>query len=266
MVIYRIEDTGTGKGYIGKTSREFSQRKKEHLKLLERNKHHNPYLQNIFNKNRTRLKFYILEQYIETEKELNLKEIKWIEKKGELNIHEGGTGGDTLSNHPDKKQIFERRKQTYMPPKGKANPNYKILTLEQKRLIEVEWKKLEIKSLKSIEEITGISKYLCRRLLVENGYDIKNRNQVQKEMYRKGLLKGSRDPNFTDKQKEFIRKRYQNDWIGCKNIAKELGLKSESSILKVIKELGILRSRSEWTAYKNKNRKYKKDGKTKNTQ
>jgi hypothetical protein len=259
MFIYRIEDKKTGEGYIGKTQESFLKRKKQHLTLLKNNKHYNPYLQNIYNKDPERLEFYVVERGIGTIEELNLKEVGYITEKGELNIHIGGEGGDTISNHPNKKKIFEKRSEKYPQKKGVDNPNFKNLTKKQQELILDEWAKLDIKSLKGIAEKTGISKYLCKRFLIEQGYDIKNRNQVQAEMYKKGLLKGSRNPNFTKDQKEYIKKRYVEDWISCRDIGKELGLKGESAILKVIEELNIKRSQSEWTTYTNLNRKNKNE-------
>lgn len=264
MVIYQVVDKKTGKAYIGKTSRDFLQRKTEHIKLLKKNKHHNPYLQNIFNKDQLRLKFSILEKGIKTEEELNLKEIKWIEKTGQLNIHTGGAGGDTLSKHPNKEKIFDKRGKMYPPPKGELNYNYKHLTVEEEDHIENIWKSLKVPYLKEVSNLTGYSTYICKRTLVKRGISIPNKYETQKRLLKEGINTGSRNPNFTKEQKDYIRKRYVEDWVSCNKIAKELGFKSESPILKVIKELGVLKTSSEWTRYKNKNRKYKKYGKNKN--
>jgi predicted GNAT superfamily acetyltransferase len=78
-------------------------------------------------------------------------------------------------------------------------------------------------------------------------------------MYKKGILKVSRNSNFNKDQTEYIRKRYVEDWISYKNIGIELGLKGESVILKVVEELNIKRNRSDWTKYNNLNRKDKNE-------
>lgn len=265
MVIYEIKDKVTGSSYIGKTARDFEQRKKQHLYLLTQNKHHNTYLQNIFNKDASRLEFNILEQDIIDLNILNFKEKKWIKTKGTINIAVGGEGGDTMSNHPNKEQIYKKRQEKFPQKRGKENHNFKKVPLEAIESIVNIWNNLEIPTLKEVCEQSGYSPYICKRILEEQGITIPNKYITQKRLRKAGIQKGSRNPNFTQKQKEYIRKRYVEDWIGCKHIAKELGYKSESPILKVINELGVKRSNSEWTQYKNKNRKYKKYGKRNNT-
>lgn len=47
--IYVIEIEGCEKFYIGSTI-NFKRRKWEHLNKLRKNKHYNPYMQNVFNK------------------------------------------------------------------------------------------------------------------------------------------------------------------------------------------------------------------------
>ena len=259
MLIYKIVDNVTGKGYIGKTERSFSRRVKEHLNLLTHNKHHNHYLQNIYNKDPERISFKILEEDIQCLRELNQKEILYITEQGEFNVAKGGEGGDTLSTHPDKVNIFKKRAEQYTPPKGEDNPNYKKLTVEQQELVLTIWKSLRIKTLKEISRQSGISKYLCKRTLLEAGEDIKDRYESQKALREAGILLGSRNPNFSQEQKEYIKYRYLEEWVGCKQIAKELGFKSESPILRVIEEFKIKRSKSDWTTYNNLKRKNKNE-------
>jgi hypothetical protein len=259
MIIYKILDSSTGKAYIGQTSRTFAQRKKEHLNLLIRNKHHNIYLQNIYNKDVSRLVFEVLEEGIRTIEELNKREIYYISRYGTLNLSEGGYGGSPMKTHPRKQEIYKKRSLDFPAKVGKDNPNYKKISIEQQKLIMSIWENLSIKTLKDLAIQSGISQYLCKRVLVEEGIDIKNRHETQKALRKAGVLLGSRNPKFCQEQKDYIRKRYLEDWIGCKQIAKELGFRSESPILKVVEELNIRRSRSDWATYINLNRKNKNE-------
>jgi group I intron endonuclease len=60
-------------------------------------------------------------QLCNTKEELNTQEIYWIsELKPIYNIAKGGSGGDTLTNHPDYSLVIEKLKQrTATWPKGK---------------------------------------------------------------------------------------------------------------------------------------------------
>jgi len=254
MVIYKIVDIQTGDAYVGKTVKKAERRFKEHLRLLSLNRHHNTRLQRIYNKNPERLKLQILEEGILCETTLNERECYWIIMEGSLNITAGGEGGDTLSKHPNKVDIIKKMQRPKL--KGSDNPSYIPLTQEQKTTIVETWGMLEIKGLKFLAEATGISLYLCKRHLIEEGLYTKDKiNQVQKEMLKKGLIKGSRNPNLTEQQIEYIKKAYSVDWKSCKKIGEELGFKSESTPLRIIKEAGLLRSQGEWTSRNNKTRK-----------
>ena len=51
-------------------------------------------------------------EYCESEEQLNSREIFWIfELKPLYNIAKGGSGGDTISNHPERALIIEKLKQ-----------------------------------------------------------------------------------------------------------------------------------------------------------
>lgn len=254
MLIYKIVDIQTGDAYVGKTVKKAKERYKEHLRLLSLNKHHNIRLQRIYNKNPERLRLHILEEGILCETTLNERECYWITVEGSLNIANGGEGGDTISKHPNRVDIVKKLQRPGL--KGSDNPCYIQLTQEQKTTIVETWNMLEIKGLKFLAESTGIPLYLCRRHLIEIGLYVKDKtNQAQKEMLKRGLLKGSRNPNLTEQQIEYIKKAYSVDWKSCKKIGKELGFKSESTALRVIKEAGLLRNRGEWTSKNNKTRK-----------
>jgi len=260
MLVYKIVDLQTGNGYVGKTTKTVEERFKEHLKLLHLKRHHNPWLQNIYNKDPNRIStIEVLEDGISCLEFLNERECYWIEQQGSFNIARGGTGGDTLSKHPDKKRIMKARLEKYPMKKGKDNPTYIHLTKEQEELLEEVWNNLEIQAIKFLAEKTNISRHKCKQYLLEKGYTIPNRHEVQKKMFKKGLIKGSRDPNLTDEQIEYVKKAYVEDWKSCKQIGVELGFKGEETALRIIKEAGLLRSTGEWTTYKNLNRGKKKE-------
>ena len=110
MIIYCIENIISGKKYIGKTNCSLDQRIRSHLCKC---------------KKRTKTKLYdairsygfnCFISYIvdtaDTNDDLNKKEIEYIKKldtiKNGYNMVEGGTGGDTMSNHPNKIEIYKR--------------------------------------------------------------------------------------------------------------------------------------------------------------
>jgi hypothetical protein len=251
MIIYEIVDNITGNSYVGKTVKTVEKRFKEHLRLLSRKQHHNPRLQRIYNKNPSRLEIRPLEVAIQDCATLNEREVYWIAQRGVLNVTRGGDGGDTMTNNPNRVEII-RKLKNQPRLRGEESPNYRHLTRDQKLAIRKAWNSIQVPTLKEVAVITSISTYLCKRVLVEaNLYIDNNRVESRKRLYELGLAKGSRNPNFTEDEIHFIKKRYVEDWQSCIAIAKELGLKSESATLRVIKEAGLQRSASEWTTYTN---------------
>lgn len=109
MGVYMIFSYNTGNFYIG-SSNNIEIRKKKHLLHLLNKKHCNTYLQNLYNKyGEDFLKFYIIE---EVQDKNNLRKIEqtYIDiLKPKININKYATGGDMISNHPDKDNI--RKKQ-----------------------------------------------------------------------------------------------------------------------------------------------------------
>lgn len=96
--IYKIESTVNGKVYIGLTSREVHARWIEHKCELKRNKHHNKFLQNHYNKYGDVLEYSVIHEGNYSEKEALFVEMEYIKKykstdknKG-FNLSEGGKG------------------------------------------------------------------------------------------------------------------------------------------------------------------------------
>lgn len=93
--IYRIVNTMDGRSYVGQTN-NVKRRRKEHFLDLKAGEHHNPFLQNAYNKyGHSAFTFEVLEQNIPTEK-INEREIYWIERIDSFNTgYNLSSGGDS---------------------------------------------------------------------------------------------------------------------------------------------------------------------------
>lgn len=127
--IYKITCTSNNKFYIGST-KKFNIRKGQHLSNLRYGRHHNYYLQNIFNKHREdSLQFSIIEECKESDlqnREQYYIDLCWGNPLC-VNLLKSSTIGDTLSNHPRKKEIIKKRSAT------KARRFAKMTTEERKQ-------------------------------------------------------------------------------------------------------------------------------------
>ena len=109
--IYKI--TINNKGYVG-FSKDLERRCQEHEAKLRKRKHCNTVLQNAFNKY-NEMKWEIIEECENEKTLLQEREKYWIKELGTFpisngkgyNLTEGGDGGDTMSNHPRKKELGE---------------------------------------------------------------------------------------------------------------------------------------------------------------
>lgn len=117
--IYKIVNTVNGKSYIGSTV-DFDKRVNTHKNELKRNNHINPYLQNSYNKYGDVFR-YIIFRYCDA-KDLHKLEKHYIQKYNpEYNI--GGVGGgDSLKNHPNRKNILRKMSKDRM---GCLNSNWR---------------------------------------------------------------------------------------------------------------------------------------------
>lgn len=117
MVIYEIVNIINGKKYIGKTEKDLEHRWKNHIaaskKVLKK-------VSKLYNA----IKKYGIENFyckvIKIVNDINLLnelEMYYIKKYNTINsgynIAIGGTGGDTLSNHPLKEDIYKRCSETF---------------------------------------------------------------------------------------------------------------------------------------------------------
>lgn len=118
MFIYKITNKITNDFYIGKTTKDISKRFWQHKNNALKNK--NSHLYNAIRK-------YGVDNFqieiittCQDSQSLNESEIYWIKKLNpKYNMTKGGDGGDTLSNHPNKKNIIEKISQ-----KSKICNNY----------------------------------------------------------------------------------------------------------------------------------------------
>jgi len=129
--IYIIRNSVNGKFYIGSTN-NYHKRKLRHFNQLRKNKHHSVYLQRAFNKYKeVNFEFILIEtcyNYQIREQEL----LNSIDFKDSYNVSKSATGGDLISNHPNREKIIKktteillkapRRKKCY---KKENNPNWK---------------------------------------------------------------------------------------------------------------------------------------------
>jgi group I intron endonuclease len=104
MYIYKTTNLITGKVYIGKSSKCFN------IKYLGSGKILNRAIKKYGKSNFT---VELIEE-CSSEEELNLREIYWIDFfiSNSYNIALGGTGGDTLTNHPDREVIYNKISKT----------------------------------------------------------------------------------------------------------------------------------------------------------
>lgn len=124
--IYKILNTLTGDFYIG-SSKRIEKRWKEHINELTKNKHYNPILQRAWNKYKQ--ENFIFELIIECppEKLLDVED-SFLEKLPKYNIATKATGGDRLTNHPNKKEILRKMSKANS---GVNNPNFRGKTITE---------------------------------------------------------------------------------------------------------------------------------------
>ena len=110
--IYEIKNKINNKRYIGRTKYPIN-RKNRHFKDLKDNIHHCLYLQNAYNKyGEQNFEFSILIDNLSLEDATKL-EFEMINSNEELyNMSKCSTGGDLLSNNPNKDVIIKKRSKT----------------------------------------------------------------------------------------------------------------------------------------------------------
>ena len=133
MVVYKIEIDG--KIYIG-SSKNYQQRWNEHKRDLKGNKHHNLYLQRLFNKYGNPV-FGIIEE-LQTLEEMRNREEYWIEKIGTLNNVKTATGGDRVSQLTGERRKLWKQRLKNRPVNRNTNP-FGNLTEEERNVRRKVW-------------------------------------------------------------------------------------------------------------------------------
>ena len=112
-VIYQIKNEENGKIYIGSTT-DWERRKSRHIKDLKNGNHHNIIVQRAWEKyGEEAFNFEILEKVDnpkQREQEI-LDNRKPFWDNGGYNISSSASGGDLISNHPNKEEIEKRRNE-----------------------------------------------------------------------------------------------------------------------------------------------------------
>jgi group I intron endonuclease len=137
--VYQIRNTINGKIYIG-SSKEIEERWKRHLKDLQDGRHHNIKLQRAFNKyGEAAFVFEVIE--LADPNCLLIREQSYLDNnKNGYNIGLHASGGDNLTNNPNREEIIKRKGEGPKKAKaawteeqwaaykqkitGKGNPNY----------------------------------------------------------------------------------------------------------------------------------------------
>jgi len=127
--VYKITNTVTSKYYIG-YAKDVNKRFKEHRNTLKHGNHQNIILQRSYNKyTLDSFTFEILHKFdnVEDAKNKELEYLENLEIRSLLyNIHYNNSGGDTLSNHPDKEDIIKRMTNT-------VNQKFSKMTDQEKK-------------------------------------------------------------------------------------------------------------------------------------
>lgn len=104
--IYLIKTNKYNKVYLG-SSKNIESRFKRHIKDLEKNKHHNIYLQNIWNKHTGYVFTYEILEVVEKEFLFEIEQmyLDCIDFNILLNVSKQASGGDLISYHPNNKNF-----------------------------------------------------------------------------------------------------------------------------------------------------------------
>jgi hypothetical protein len=217
MQIYKTINLVNNKIYIGQDSHDNS----EYLgsgKILKKA---------IKKYGKENFKKKILEDNIRSKKELNEREKYWIsfynstDKDIGYNIAKGGDGGDTLSNHPNLKEIGEK-----ISAKNSKTGHSRYIIYSQEIIDKIIIYYCDNKfSPAKIEKIIDIPSYSIIRVLKENNIKLRNIKEACKNTeYKKGSY-----PRYIDLSKNTINiiiKLYLIKKLSIPCISKKLKLSS----------------------------------------
>jgi group I intron endonuclease len=109
-VLYEIKNVINNWRYIGCT-KNWTDRKQEHIRTLNQNTHCNKHLQRAWNKYGSDKFIFSITETVQSKKEMYDREIELISENTNLyNIVKGGNGGDLITTHPEYDRIIENMK------------------------------------------------------------------------------------------------------------------------------------------------------------
>lgn len=180
FIIYKIINIKNSTSYIG-CSKNFYNRKKEHLSKLKNNKHENKYLQRSWNKyGKDNFVFEIIEK-LDSELEMFQKEKLLILKNNNLyNLAEGGQGGNTRINFTQAQHLNYNKKLSESILKSWKNPNRKRIsaftniTKERELFLKQKWSNCKLGGLNSNAKYKNIKifQYDKKDILIKVWKDI----------------------------------------------------------------------------------------------
>lgn len=236
--IYRIRNLINNKCYYG-SAKNIKRRWCKHKSQLKYNRHENIILQRAWNKyGDENFIFEIVEKC--KEDELLIIEQKYLDLNPEYNIGQKSSGGDNLSNHPNKEKIILERK-------NKIRMNINSMSDDEKRKI---WSRpKEINGMWK----GGVSINYCKcgkEIAPENNYCIKclPRDGENNPFYNK---------NHTEETKRIISKSKIGKYYGTQNIKFTIDKIEYKSLGDASKQLGIPIPTISWRL-KSKNKKFEK--------
>ncbi len=126
--VYKITNTISGRYYIG-YSVNIQKRFKSHKYKLRTQTHDNIFMQRAYNCDGENCFVYEIIHRFDTEKEAKDKELEYLTDmniRGDLyNLNFNNSGGDLITNHPDRENILERIKNSVIERVSKLTPEEK---------------------------------------------------------------------------------------------------------------------------------------------
>lgn len=247
--IYKIINIINGKFYLGSSKKIEYRWESEHKRQLNKGTHVNIILQRAWNKyGSDNFKMEILE-IVEPEFLLKREQFYLDKLKPKYNIGKHSTGGDNLSNHPDKKNIINRIKNTIIKQnkskdpeywkqwsekyKGEKNPNYgNKWSDEQKK-----------RNSNKLKEYYKIHKsYRCGKTNIEL-FGSKKAKEISKKISEFAKTRvGNKNPFYGKTHSDETKEKIRNARIGKSpsNTKKiQINNKTYSSLMEASKQLNI---------------------------
>jgi len=206
--IYRIRNKINDKCYYGST-KNIKRRWNKHKSQLNYNRHENIILQRAWNKyGAENFEFEVIE--ICNKNELLIIEQNYLDLKPEYNIGKQASGGDNLSNHPNRNNIIDKRKIDNRRKINEMSDDDKKKIWSRPNENNGRWKGgVSIKYCVCGKQIAPEHKY-CIKCLPRNGennpfYNKHHTEKTKKKLseLRKGKYNGNQNIKFTINNVEY---------------------------------------------------------------